>query len=561
MTDNTLHFKRFTLNKQRLTNWYHNHKTDLLYSAISLFSGLLYAAALPPFNQEYLAYIMLVPLLWVITRRGVWFSALCGWHWGIGWGFFAYCFLREIDWMIPFLLPPVIAVWSAVWAGLVSFISSRKKECTEKHFVRQMLFIFGSAALFTLLEWTRSRLFVWNDTGVTQWRNLPLIQLAAVTGSYGVNFLVVLGNTAIFSMLKKRTRLAGAIALIPIIAVMIWGYCRIQSMEKAPLPKAVWKPVLIQGDLSQRRHATLDQAKEALDIYGTLSLEAIKKYNSGIFIIWPESAIPLTYYTTVDLRKYKIENPHALNTLRYQELVRLLTSNYRSRMLIGALDYAPEAPGSRKFAATNSALFFDENGKLQRKYDKIHRVPFGEYIPFRRFIPKFITDYIDMGRDIASGTDFVPMALAQGVNAGVVICYEGVFGYITRQSARANANILIAISNDAWYPVSSEPEQHLANAVMRSVETGLHMIRSGNNGGSGVVTPTGRFTQCYTPEQGRRPELWRGRTINQVTVPISPETHRTFYVRHGEFFIIFLAITAAAWTALSFYRKSEENKK
>lgn len=538
-----------TLNIRNLAEKTKKLKTPALYAAISLLSGTLYAAALPPFNIEFLAFFMLLPLLWVISRTKTLYSAFCGWLWGIGWSFFAYRFLREIDPVIPYLLPPVIAIWSAVWAAGTSFLMN--KECRNKklNFPASSLFVFGSAALFVLLEWTRSRLFVWNDSGVTQWQNLPLIQLASVTGSYGVNYLVILANTALFALFKKGSRTAAILPALLIISVLIWGNHRINALEKADTSKLpVWKPILIQGDLSQRRHATLEQAAEALDIYGTLSLEALKKHPGSNFIIWPESAIPLTYYTCVDMRKVNVSNKHALNTLRYQELIRLLTINYRCRMLIGALDYAPISPGSRTFAASNSALYFDEHGVLQHKYDKRHRVPFGEYIPFRKFIPKFITDYIDMGRDIIAGKVNTPVALAPQVNAGLVICYESVFGYVTRESALRGANILIALSNDAWYPQSSEPEQHLANAVMRSVETGLPMIRSGNNGGSGVITPVGKFTQCYSPEKGR-PELWRGRTINQVQVRISPETGRTIYVRYGEYFIIILAILTCGWGA------------
>ena len=552
---------RFVLNWTDLKKRLKNCKTPALYALLSLVSGTLYAAALPPFNFEILAFVMLVALLWVIEKNTPVFSAFCGWLWGIGWGFFSYRFLREIDPVIPYLLAPVIAIWSAVWAGITSFIMQRQKKYGKNSFLHQSLFVLGCAALFVLLEWTRSRLFVWNDSGVTQWKNLPLIQLASITGSYGVNFLVVSGNTAIYCLLKKNCRSAAIIPLCLIIAVAVWGSFRINSVEKNSGSNAIWKPLLIQGDLSQRRHATLDQAKEALDIYGSLSLQAIKKYPGSNFIIWPESAIPLTYYSAIDMRKIDIQNPHALNILRYQQLVRLLTENYRCRMLIGALDFAPDAPGSRNFIATNSALFFDENGILQRKYDKIHRVPFGEYIPFRSVFPKFITDYIDMGRDIASGKDHTPLTLAPGVNAGVVICYEGVFSYITRNCARAGANVLIALSNDAWYPISSEPEQHLANAVMRSVETGLYMIRCGNNGGSGVVTPTGKFTQCVTPGPEKNPELRRGKAINQISVPVYNTTSKTFYIKFGEFFIILLAGVAAVWIAGVFYPAKTKNNK
>ena len=524
-------------------------------AAICFLAGTLYAAALPPLNLELAAFVMLIPLLFVISKCKPLYAALYGWIWGLGWSFFSYRFLREIDVMIPFLLPPVISLWPAVWACITAYFIKQSR----KNILSMTLFVFGCAALFTLIEWTRSRLFVWNDSGVTQWRNIPLIQLAAITGSYGVNFIVALGNTAVYSLFFKRLRYAAIVPAVIIISVTVWGYFRAETFEKTLDKKVTWKPVLIQGNLSQRRHATLEQAAEALDIYGTLSLQALKKYPESRFIIWPESAIPLTFFTTVDMRQHKSDNPHVLNTLRYQELVRLISSNYRCRMLIGALDCVRDSKNPKSLVATNSALFFDEKGTLQRKYNKIHRVPFGEYIPFRKYIPAFITNYIDMGRDIISGTDHEPIQLAPGVNAGTAICYEGVFGYITRESAKRGANVLITLSNDAWYPRSSEPEQHLANAVMRAVETGLPMIRSGNNGGSGVVTPTGRFTQCYS-EGTSRPELWRGRTINQVKISLSPDTNRTIYVRHGEYFIVILALISAIWITLAIIEDKKGTK-
>lgn len=536
------------------------HRKFALELLICFAAGTLYAAALPPFNLEFLAYVTLVPLLRIIYRKKPLAAAFCGWIWGFGWSFFAYRFLREINPVIPYLLPPVLSLWPAVWAAAASYMLQKTLTDEKNRFLTGTLAVFGCAALFTLVEWTRSRLFVWNDLGVTQWRNIPLIQIASVTGSYGVNYLVALGNLAIFICFFKKRRTAAIAPILLIISVMIWGNHRSETISKQIHKGSVWKPVLIQGDLSQRRHATRMQAEEALEIYGSLSMKALQQYPESRFIIWPESAIPLSYYTEIDMREFIMRNPNVLNNLRYQQLVRLLTVNFKCRMLIGALDYASvKSDPYAEPVASNSALFFDENGKVLRKYSKIHRVPFGEYIPFRKFIPKFITDYIDMGRDIVSGTDHEPLQLAPGVSAGVAICYEGVFGYITRESAKRGANLLIVLSNDAWYPRSSEPEQHLANAVMRSVETGLDMIRSGNNGGSGVVTRTGVFTQCYS-EGSSRPELWRGRTIRQVKVNISPEVRRTVYVRYGEFFILILMLIVSAWTATIYFLRKGLNK-
>jgi apolipoprotein N-acyltransferase len=228
-------------------------------------------------------------------------------------------------------------------------------------------------------------------------------------------------------------------------------------------------------------------------------------------------------------------------------------------MLIGAIDLAPVFPGDPKPYPTNSALFFDEHGTLRHKYSKIHRVPFGEYIPFRKYIPKLITEKIDMGRDIVSGADHSPVKLAPGVNAGVAICYEGVFGYITRESALRGANILVVLSNDAWYPASSEPEQHLANAVLRCVETGLPMVRCGNNGGSGVVTNKGIFTR-YIGSAAPRPELLREKASGVVTVTVERFPAVTFAVKFENWLIYLLSALLLAETILLCCKKYQRSK-
>ena len=356
---------------------------------------------------------------------------------------------------------------------------------------------------------------------------------------------------------KKRPGIA-AIVLAIILLVHLAGYIRLKTFEAACASKqeTIWSPVLIQGDLSQRRNATIEQAKEAITIYRDMTLEALKKHPQNRFIIWPEAAIPLPFHSGKDLRRYSLNHPYWMLCLEYQNTIRNFINSHNCDMLIGSLDYTVPLDPKTPPDATNSALFFKSGSRMIRKYDKIHRVPFGEYIPFRKALPEFITNYIDMGRDILPGNNPEPLRLTGNVYAGTAVCYEGVFGYLTREYARRGANVLVVLSNDAWYPQSSEPEQHLANAVMRSVETGLPMVRCGNNGGSGVVTPVGRFTQCYS-ENVSRPELWRGRAIVKADVRITPEVRRTIYVKYGEFIILILFSAAVFWIwyALSNRRK------
>ena len=138
------------------------------------------------------------------------------------------------------------------------------------------------------------------------------------------------------------------------------------------------------------------------------------------------------------------------------------------------------------------------------------------------------------------------------MRAGVAICYEGIFSYLTRAFALRGANVLVVISNDAWYPTSSEPEQHLANAVMRAVETGLPMVRCGNNGGSLVVLPTGEITQILeVPGPEKRLELRRGRGFRKLAVHVPDHPAPTFFVRFGEWILLVLAIGCAAWWGLA----------
>lgn len=531
-------------------------------AVISLVAGMAAAAALPPANLSFLAYITLAPVIVAALGGGAATGFLCGWLWGMGRAWFAYAFLREINPAIPWLLAPVIALWPGCWAALLPWLWRNTLfdlgtelggfEARSRHLregagaLRMTLFIFGTAALFTLIEWTRSRLFVWNDLSVTQWRHPQIIQIASITGSYAVVFLIALVNGGVFALFFRRARLAALPVAIIFAGVVIFGAIRCALPAPAAPDDRPLQIVLIQGDLSQRRHAGLDSAREALDIYRELSRRAIADYPDADLIVWPESAVPLPFFHDRNLEHELLLSDYGALCRDYQRTVRQLAAA-GTPFLIGALDTAPSLPVSgHDPGTTNSALHFDGSGRLLAKYDKIHRVPFGEYIPFRSLLPGWVISVIDMGRDLVPGNNFNPLELADGTRFGVAICYEGVFGYLTRDFARRGAQLLVVLSNDAWYPRSSEPEQHLANAVIRAVETGLPMVRVGNNGGSGVVTPHGVFTQgLVTPGGEQRPELGRGRAYGAVEVrprPVGVGT--TIYVRFGEWFVALLALPA-----------------
>lgn len=518
--------------------------------------GTCFAAALPPFNLHVLALVTLFPVIAVASRSRWKFAALCGYAWGVGWSFFAFRFLREIDPVIPFLMPWVISLWPACWAALLPFLrrntlfplevelggceERREFEASPRVFPRLLLFAAGAAALYTLIEWTRSRLFPWNDLSITMWRDIPLIQFAAATGSYGIMFLLAFFNAALAGAWRSRFRLPGIkllllaaalFALAHALGLLLYRYHNAQEEEQN------WFPTLLQGNISQRRNATIEEADEALDIYAALARQAAQTEMKPDLVIWPESSVPVPFRST-----------HPISA-KFRRTVYSLCVGYGVPMLVGAIDFRDPLPRDGSAArVTNSALHFDPAGRMRHKYDKIHRVPFGEYIPFRSFLPEFAVRRIDMQRDLEPGTNYNPVPLGKNVRAGIAICYEGIFSYLARAFALRGANVLVVISNDAWYPASSEPEQHLANAVMRAVETGLSMVRCGNNGGSLVVLPTGEISQVLeVPGPEQRLELRRGRGFRQVGVFIPDNPRQTLFVRCGEWFILLLGIGCAGW--------------
>ena len=539
--------------KNALYNAWQVSRFRKLFLAFGCFAGgMLYASALPPLNWSFAAFISLLVLLYCGCCFSWKFSAFCGWLWGIGWAFFSCNFLREIEWFVPILLAPVLALWPAFWAallpGLKNFAlypaeallwnSEKKNEYLSASlpWYRVIFFTVSSAVLFTLIEWTRSRLFVWNDFSVTQWRNRYLIQIASLTGSYGIGFIVALVNTGIFGALyfKKRRIISLAVPAVLTAASLLFGVYNIRKIENLPPSEVSLRAGLMQCDLSQRRHATEAQVVEAIEVCTELSARLAAQKPE--LIIWPESAVPIP-----------LESGGETGNLFRRKFATLLRSG-NTPILAGLISVKP-AREKNQWLITNSALLYQSDLKLAGRYDKIHRVPYGEYVPFRKYLPQSLIDAVDMGRDLEPGNNYEPIQIKPGVYASIAICYEGVFGYLIRKFALRDSNLLIVLSNDAWYPESSEPEQHLANAVIRSVESGLFMIRCGNNGGSGVVTPDGRFTR-YIGSNAARPELLRERAIGIVDVPVYPKwVRRTFFVKYGEWFILLLGFYLLALIA------------
>lgn len=490
--------------------------------------GMLYAASLPPFNWGFAVVIALMPLFFTAENHSAGYRFFCGWLWGCFWAFFSCRFLREIHPAVPFMLAPVLGIWTGVYTLLLGWFCTGIRRYKFSGKVEAMLFFLSAAALFSVLEWSRYKLFVWNDLSVTMWKFPLVMQISRLTGRYGVTFLLVAAAAGLYALHRKRDGIPAMLtAAILWMAALGYGMMMLYSPKKIHDP-VTFRAALIQGNMPQMRFFTEAEAVNAIETYSSMSVEILKK-SAPDAIFWPECAVPVPLRSAAPLAE-----------IYRKSLAPLL----QVPLLIGTLDFpADGTPGM-----TNSGILIGKNGKIAGKYDKFHRVPFGEYVPFRSCLPEFMIEAFDMGRDLTAGKELVPLEIVPGIRAGVAICYEGVFSYVAAAFARNGANILTALSNDVWYPRSSEPEQHLANALMRAVETGLPMIRCSNNGGSGVVSPEGFFHQ-YIGSTADRPELLREKAAGVVTVTVEKYPRKTLFVRWGSYFPLLLTILLFAGAA------------
>lgn len=569
--------------------------------SVLVLSALIYVSAFPPLNWTFAAWFAIAPLYFIVREKKFCRAFIYGFIWGYIWSCLSFSWLREIEPFIPFLMAFVLALFPALWASAVSFLRhgllipnevllqnfEKRKKFYKTKFSNEIIFLFCLSAWWTCIEWIRSWVasgLPWNFISATQWKNIPLIQICEYTGVYGVIFLMLCINISVgmafdgwFKSLPsgryKRPH-ALMLSIILVMTVIIAG-SKLSIKYKQPNKNAnAFTAGVIQGNIEQMRFPKPGQAEKALKTYLNLSKELMDKYDTlsritlakhkakgksdippadlGLItgldlIIWPESAVPLPVRYAED----------------YYMTVQKIIKKYRIPMLIGSIDY--EKINDDEFLQYGSAFLFNESGNISSKYDKIHIVPFGEFVPFEKYFP-FLTDWMGMGRSLSPGKSAHPIILNENIRAGINICFEDVFPYVSRKEVLNGANLIIVISNDAWYPKSSEPEQHLANAVFRAVETRLPVIRSGNNSGSCLINPNGIISDSVDriQEPGKEnftpaPEI-KSRGTAIFTAMINPENKLTFYTKYGNIFVWFcwgIFLSGLIWAILQWKSRKE----
>ncbi len=506
-------------------------------------SGFLMTAAFPKADLSWTAWFALVPLLSAMKKSP---SAAARFRLGFIAGLAHYMTL--IYWVVPtmttyghlplYLSVPVLFLFSAflaIYLGGFAVLAP----LLGKGPVSAMLM---PPVVWVGMEYIRSFLFTgfpWELFGHSQFRAIQLIQIADIFGVYGVSFMIVLANTALFHgwvSMRDRTPgektqnirqicLAAGITLAVFSASWFYGGARVNATNRQAAAASGHRIAVIQGNIDQA--VKWNRAYQASTVDKYLGLSRSASAGHPALMVWPETATPFYFRHNVEL------------TRRVMAGIREVGVDF----LIGSNSVDTR---SERYTYYNSAYLVSSNGTVAGRYDKVHLVPFGEYVPFKKWLP-FIGKMVEHVGDFRPGRQGETLSW-NNEKVGVQICYEIIFPSLSRKAVLNGASILINITNDAWYGRSSAPFQHFSMAVFRAVENKRSVVRAANTGISGFIDPTGRIiaaTKLYEDDQMTR------------VVPMIKET--TVYTRIGDAFAIAcLGLSAGMPLLVAMARRKEE---
>ncbi len=485
---------------------------------LALASGVALALSFPLFNIPLLAWVSLAALILAVLNETPRYALLLGWLQG------AAFYALSVPWFYTVMRQygPVPVIPAAAVVALLVFAAGAFHAAFAA--VIAWLSHFGSARvclaapfLWVSMEFTLMHLpaigFPWNLLGYAASGNLALVQLAPVTGIFGLSLLVASYNAlaawAILQISRRKTRgiriWIGATAAL--IVVTLAGprlvpqatSDHVAHLVQTNFPVATSYP----ADWLQSHAPEMDQLEQ-------ISISAAQK-TPGV-VVWPEVPAPFSFQDALFL-------PRATRIAR----------GAGGGFLLGVVDFKPLVNG--RTGATNSAAMLGPDGALNFLYDKIHLVPFSEYVPWRKYL-FFARDLTGLVGDFQRGSQY-KVGRIPGGSFSAYICFEGIFPNEVRRFTLAGAALLVNISDDGWFGGSSAPAQHLAMARVRAVENRRWLLRDTNNGITVSVDPYGRIV-------ARLPSDIRG----ELDAPYGFRTDISPYARWGDW-LAWLCVIAA----------------
>jgi apolipoprotein N-acyltransferase len=461
-------------------------------AAIALAAGALSALAMAPFNAWPVLFATFPVAVWLIDGagagrlRGVPAAAMAGWWFGLGYfvpGLYwiGYAFLVDAPtfaWLLPFAilgLPAYLALFTALGFALARLIWTSDASR-----------VLALATSLTLSEWLRGHAltgFPWNAFGYALTEPLALAQTASLIGLWGLTFLAVaiFASPAVLidgSSRGRRPWIAPAMALVVLLAMGIFGAIRLSLQPTATVANVRLR--IMQPNLQQDVRFNYAAKADVMQKYLALSDRSSGPQSTGIrdvsILIWPESAFP--FFLT-----------HEADAMA--QIAALLS---RGTVLITGSVRAPDAPpGTRVTRAYNSIYVIDHDGSVLSVYDKLHLVPFGEFLPFQDWMERIgLVQLTKVQGGFIPGNRRRTMEIPHAPRALPLICYEAIFpGDVVERNDRPGW--IVNLTNDGWFGISTGPYQHLQQARLRAIEQGLPVVRAANTGISAVIDPLGRM--------------------------------------------------------------------
>jgi apolipoprotein N-acyltransferase len=388
--------------------------------------------------------------------------------------------------------------------------------------------------------------FPWDLLGTSQYRLVPLTQVASVTGIYGVSFMVAWVSLALLSgaLLAIRRPTTRSVwlgeLLIPVITVAVLFNFGFRQLRREPEPGRTLNVTFVQPSIPQT--LIWDPGNDPQRFHELVRLSEQGLTNRTDLLIWPEAAVP-------KMLRYDRETFQAVTNL---------AEGHRVWMIVGSDDAEPRrnALNSDDADYFNSSFLISPQGQLVSRYVKRNLVMFGEYVPFQRWLP-FLKYLTPIQGGFTPGTRPEPFELAGlNVKTQVLICFEDVFPQLAPTEMESDTDFLVNITNDGWFGDSAAQWQHAVTAVFRAIENRVPLLRCSNNGLTCWVDASGRFREIFHDELG---SVYGAGTMT-VQIPLSDPGQRrplTFYTRHGDWFGWSCVALAAGWVLfrLTKYRR------
>ncbi|MDT8070710.1 MAG: apolipoprotein N-acyltransferase [Terriglobia bacterium] len=516
---------------------------------LAISSGILQILVFPTPDLTFLCWVALAPLIYAILRarevdatvllesqspsflipatpkQGFVLGWTCGVVWYLGtcyWVFHVMHLYGGLNPFVSFLLLILFSLYLGLNHGIFGALLAWAGQA-RAGFSRRALVL--APFLWVTVELIRTYVvgFPWDLLGTAQVNNIPLSRLATVTGVYGLSFEIALVNTvfaATFLVHKTKRKAMIAAALVSSVALQTEQFVKFD-----PAPTEA-NALLVQQNVPIREEWTAAEYDRLLANLSDISILPKEAQKDAGLIVWPESPAP-----------FFLNDPQFVNTIAD------VARKSDAYVIAGSIGVHPRRSNSSE-NIYNSAALVSPQGAVVARYDKVHLVPFGEYVPFASVL-RFAKSLTAEVGNFVPGTYRAPLTV-DGQRVGVFICYESVFPGEVRQFAERGADVFVNISNDGWFGNTGAPWQHLNMARMRAIENDRWLLRDTNTGITAVVDPLGRVVQSLP--RNRRGVLKAG---------YGRETGTTFYTRYGDWFPILCAIISIVGLFFRFRERAD----